>query len=108
MFRKSITLLGALAVFALGYTGTANASDAEAMARPTGCKYEVWDQWGAVATCSDDNGGSWRAIARCKDPEDGDFVLAFGQWVYRGGTWSYAYCPGDTRPSSAGIETRTS
>lgn len=73
------------------------------MARPTGCHYEVPGSWGAVARCTNHNGGDYRAIAVCKYP-NGTVHHIDGTWKQTG--WSYAYCQGDSKATSSGIETR--
>ncbi|GAA4932276.1 hypothetical protein HD597_012935 [Nonomuraea thailandensis] len=83
----------------------ASATGSVTMARPTGCYSNVWNKWGAMATCSDDNGGSWRAIALCKSPSSGKLTPYYGPWR-SGDATSIAYCGGDSVASSAGFETR--
>ncbi|WP_079130814.1 hypothetical protein [Streptomyces sp. H-KF8] len=90
-------------LFSLGSGATASAADAGTMARPTGCHYEVPASWGAVARCDNHNGGTYRAIAVCKYP-NGTVHQIEGSWKQSG--WSYAYCQGDSKATSAGIETR--
>ncbi|MEO3765038.1 hypothetical protein [Streptomyces sp. B8F3] len=73
--------------------------------RPSGCDYGIWDGLDATwAMCDDDNGGSWRAIALCKSTE-GKILYGYGQWTK--GAVSVAYCNGDSKVKSAGIETTT-
>lgn len=90
-------------LFMLGSGGTATASDVGPLARPTGCSMEVPGNWGTVARCSNHNGGSYRAIAVCKDPDNGKVLHFYGPWRQVG--FSYAYCQGSYRATSAGIET---
>lgn len=74
------------------------------MARPSSCHYEVPGDWGGVAWCDKDNGGAYRALALCKDNDTGKVFNYVGMWRQVG--FSYAYCQGNTRAISAGIETR--
>jgi hypothetical protein len=91
-------------VFALGAGATASASEVGATARPTGCTYEVPGDWGGVARCKNPNGGAYRALVLCKDRETGKVLNFEGPWRQTG--FSYAYCQGNTRATSAGVETR--
>lgn len=93
-------------LFSLGGGATASASEVGTMAHPSGCSHEVAGNWGTVARCSKHNGGSYRAIAVCKDPETGKVVWSYGGWRQYG--YSYAYCNGSTRATSAGIESSPS
>jgi hypothetical protein len=86
----------------LGVVAPAAAVDVGVKARPTGCHYQVPGNWGAVAQCSSHHGGSYRAWATCKY-SDGRKQDVPGQWRQTG--WSRAYCPGDSKATSAGIET---
>lgn len=105
--RRSVatSALGVLmaGVLSLGAGATASASEVGALAHPSGCSYEVPGSWGATARCTSDNGGSYRAIAVCKDAETGKVQHFFGNWRQYG--FSYAYCNGAYRATSAGIET---
>ncbi|BBC32480.1 hypothetical protein SGFS_037740 [Streptomyces graminofaciens] len=105
--RRTVTTpaLGMLlaGILSLGSGAPASASDASIMARPTNCHYEVWGYWGSVANCQNHNGGSYRALVRCKYPE-GKVRAYEGPWKQTAD--SRAYCQGDSKPVSAGIETR--
>lgn len=85
--------------------GTSTTASANAAGWPTGCTYQVADSWRTVARCSDAHGGHYRAVARCKDSEDGSITEAVGDW--RASGWSKAYCPGSTKPTTAGIDTKS-
>ncbi|MET8401972.1 hypothetical protein [Streptomyces sp900116325] len=93
-------------VFSLGAGAPASAADVGIKARPTGCTYEVPGDWGGVARCTNPNGGAYRALVLCKDRETGKVYNYVGTWRQTG--FSYAYCQGNTRATSAGIETRVS
>jgi hypothetical protein len=90
-------------VFSLGSGTSASASEVGTRAHPSGCHYEVAGYWGAVASCSSNNGGSYAATVGCKFP-NGKIVDYDGPWKKRGK--SIAYCQGDSKAVYAGIWTR--
>jgi hypothetical protein len=92
-------------IFSLGAAAPASADGVEIQARPTGCTYQVPGSWGAVAQCSSHNGGSYRASVVCEFP-DGRLGVYDGPW--RQESWSRAYCQGNSKAISAGIETSVS
>ncbi|SEB62531.1 hypothetical protein SAMN05216483_0039 [Streptomyces sp. 2131.1] len=75
------------------------------MSRPTSCSYQIPGSWGAVAICDHSNGGHYRALVICKDSK-GNLYNYVGGWRTDG--YSYAYCQGESKASSAGIETKVS
>lgn len=102
--RKIIAVNFALALSALlaaGAASPASADEVEASAYPSGCSYSVAGSWGGQAACSQHNGGSYRAWVHCRHT-DGTLMNYPGFWTQGG--WSLAYCQGDSRALSAGIE----
>jgi len=100
-------VIGALlaALFAVGAGVSASASESSISAHPSGCHYEVAGEWGSVATCSSNNGGSYRASVTCKF-SDGKIGEWDGPWKKTGR--SIAYCQGDSTALYAGIWTKAS
>jgi hypothetical protein len=90
-------------LFAFGVAAPASAADVGVQAHPTGCHSEIMGYWGTATQCSSHNGGEYRAVAVCKDSA-GTVYLADGDWKQYGK--SYAYCPGDSKATGAGLETR--
>ncbi|MGC9541845.1 hypothetical protein [Streptomyces sp. UG1] len=84
---------------------TSTDSDTRTKARPTGCDYGTVGDYGSLAWCDHDNGGSWRAIAVCKSPSTGKILYGYGNWT--NAYVSQAFCNGDSKVQSAGIETST-
>ena len=70
------------------------------MAWPTGCSYGVYNMWMTAANCTSHNGGSWQAIAVCKSPSTGKVTHQYSRWAQ---STVYAYCHGDSKAISAGI-----
>lgn len=120
--RKMLGLLGAsVAVLSLPVLAAAPSSaatgstvsaasdiginDVGVKGRPSGCDYAPVHDYGSLAWCDDDNGGSWRAIAVCKVPGSGKILYGYGQWSQ--GPVSQAFCNGTSKVKSAGIETTT-
>ncbi len=94
-------LMGGL--LSLGVGTAASASEAGATGRPDGCNFTVSSNWHTEARCSSHNGGSYRAVAVCTDSESGRVQDFYGPWRQTG--FSFAYCNGSYRTTSAGIET---
>jgi hypothetical protein len=90
-------------LFAFGVAVPASAADVGIQGRPTGCHSEVMGNWGTASQCTSHNGGDYRALAVCKG-SDGQMYYPEGNWKQYGK--SYAYCPGDSVATGAGIETR--
>lgn len=108
--RKASKLLMAgvaLVGFSFAAPVAASANSSGAQSHPTGCTYGIADAWRTWAICQNGNGGQYRAIANCKDPETGKIMTTEGNWQ-RARAISYAYCNGASRPSVAGVETKSS
>lgn len=82
-------------------TDAAPAREIGVSAYPSDCWYSVTNSYGARASCEHHNGGSYRAIALCRHT-NGTLRDYYGFWTQGG--WSQAYCQGDSKVSSAGIE----
>jgi hypothetical protein len=85
-----------------GTTVSSSSDEVGLMGRPTGCRAQIPDSWGAVASCSSHHGGSYRAWVFCRH-SDGRVSEYSGAWRQTG--WSRAYCQGDSKAVSAGFET---
>jgi len=83
-------------------TVSTSADEVGVMGRPTGCRAQIPDSWGGVATCDNHHGGSYRAWVFCRH-SDGRVTEYSGAWRQTG--WSRAYCQGTSKAVSVGFET---
>ncbi|WP_151477623.1 hypothetical protein [Streptomyces albicerus] len=97
---------GVVAAFTLGFQGAASAAPAGATAWPTGCTYQNNFENGAMARCTNSNGGHYKASVNCTRWDGGGIVVIDApRWRTSG--WSQVFCPAQTQFSSAGIITKS-
>ncbi|MGW7276136.1 hypothetical protein ACWGH5_37190 [Streptomyces sp. NPDC054864] len=110
MKKRSVLLAGGVAaVFTLGFQGAASAAPTGATGRPTGCTYQTNYDNGAMARCSNSNGGHYKATAICARLDGGGLITIDAvKWNTSADGWSSVYCPTLTTFKSAGIVTKTS
>ncbi|MFC8201627.1 hypothetical protein ACFUTV_40550 [Streptomyces sp. NPDC057298] len=106
MKKWSVLATGSvIAAFSLGFQGAASAAPTGATARPTGCTYQSNFSNGAMASCTNSNGGHYKATVLCTR-QDGGGIINLDATVWRASGWSFVYCPALTTFSSAGIITK--
>jgi hypothetical protein len=98
---------GVVAAFSLGFQGAASAAPAGATAHPSGCTYQTNFYNGAMARCSNSNGGHYKASAICTRLDGGGKIDVEAP-TWRSSGWSKVFCPPLTEFDAAGIVTKAS
>ncbi|MFJ2968545.1 hypothetical protein ACIPIC_40550 [Streptomyces collinus] len=108
MKKWSVLLAGGvIAASSFGFQGAASAAPTGPTGWPTGCVSQTNFDNGAMARCSDSNGGHYRASVICTRLDGGGKINREAT-AWRTSGWSNVYCPPMTSFFSAGIVTKAS